>query len=64
MSYTTDTRDFNIYAEYFDLIGLHEITLKASLAEYPSILTQSLDQSTMIDLIDPCIDPDGIVGTS
>ena len=64
MSYTTDTRDFNIYAESFDLIGLHEITLKASLTEHPSIVTQSPDQSAMIDLIDPCIDPDDIVGTS
>ena len=61
MNYDTATREFNIYAEPFSLIGLQTFTVKAHLTAYPQTTTASPDQQAIIDIIDPCIDPDGIV---
>lgn len=59
MQYDTQTRQFTVYAEPFSLIGIHDITVQAMLATYLDV--KSAIETTQIDLIDPCIDPKGIV---
>jgi len=60
MNYDTSKREFNIYSEQISLIGLRQLTIKAHLTQYPVIVT-SKPESASIDIIDPCIDPDGII---
>jgi len=61
MNYDTSKREFNIYSEQTSLIGLQKITINAHLTQYPVIVSFKPDESAIIDIIDPCIDPDGIV---
>lgn len=54
MQYDSATRMFNIFSIVEDLIGSWEITLSASLEDYPSIASSEPDVSTTIEIIDQC----------
>ena len=62
MQYDTSTRLFSVYAEPFSLIGVHPFTVQAHLTDYAVIISDIV--SAEIDLIDPCIDPKGIISSA
>lgn len=62
LKYDSSLKQFELYAEPFSLIGMQDFTLQARLSDYPSM--ESSIVSAQIDIIDPCIDPKGIVSTA
>ena len=64
MSYDTLSKRFSIYSEDFSLLGDRTITVRAFLTEYPVTETAFPNQSTTIEIIDPCLDPFSLTPTA
>ena len=60
VGYDSDTRTHTVYSEDFALLGLRAYTVRASLAEYPSVTTSDPDSEAIIEFLDPCPDPEEV----
>ena len=59
MSYNSNKREFRIYSEDPNLVGVHDITITSFLTDYPSI--KSLPTSSTLEVFDACPDPHSVV---
>ena len=53
---------FGIYSEDFALIGMRTVTVSASLADYPTII--SGPESVQIEIVDPCLNPQSVIAST
>ena len=60
MRYDTLTRTFEIYSEDFDLIGTRSIEVRGHFREYPTVMSDLPNETTTIDILDPCLMPASI----
>lgn len=63
MAYNTLTLTFIAYSENFALLGDRTITVASFLTNYPITKSAKPDASTIIELIDPCLDPFSLTPT-
>ena len=62
VGYDPSTRTFTVYSEDFDLLGLQELTIQAYLVKYTQVVSDI--STTMIEFVDPCIDPEDVLSVS
>ena len=64
LTYESASRAFYYYSEDHDLIGPHTFTVQAHLTNYPVIATPEKAKSGILNVGDPCPEPNLVVATS
>ena len=64
MTYDPLSHTFELYSEDFSLIGTHLIEVQGYLRDYPQVVSSVPNETSSIEIVDPCERPDSITSSA